>query len=120
VDRPQLTLVCQDVPAGATFFRDVLSMPVRQRGPHYAEVDLGDCTARLTPAPQQWTPPSEPRRPGVILKIEVADVGARVIELRRRGATVLMESVLTEWGTESAFVAGPDDCVIELYRSRQL
>jgi catechol 2,3-dioxygenase-like lactoylglutathione lyase family enzyme len=113
-----INLVCHDVAAGATFFQDILALPVRQRGPRYAEVDLGRLTASLTPAPA--TPSPGPRPPGVVLPLEVGDVDAAVLEVRRRGATVLLETVLTEWGTESAFIAGPDDMIIELYRSRGL
>jgi hypothetical protein len=124
VEPTDLSLVCRDLPAGAQFFRDVMALPVRQRDPRHVEVQLPDRTAHLTPAPSQPSDqPSDPATPqakGVILKIEVADVAASVAELRGRGATILLEPVLTEWGTESAFVAGPDACVIELYRSRNL
>jgi hypothetical protein len=37
-------------------------------------------------------------------------------ELRRRGASVLIDPVTTDYGTESAFVAGPAGVIVELYR----
>jgi len=120
VDSSHPSVICQDVPAGAQFFRDVMALPVRQRGPHYAEVELGDTTAILTPPPTDPPGASTPQARGVIVKLEVPDVAAAVDELRARGANILLEPVLTEWGTESAFVAGPDACVIELFRSRGL
>lgn len=120
MESTDLSLVCDDVPAGALFFRDVMALPVRQRDAHHAEVQLGDRTAHLTARPEDRPGTSTPQTKGVILKIEVVDVAASVAQLRSRGATVLLEPVLTEWGTESAFVAGPDACVIELYRSRDL
>jgi catechol 2,3-dioxygenase-like lactoylglutathione lyase family enzyme len=120
VESTDLSLICRDIPAGAVFFRDVMALPVRQCDPRHVEVQLGDRTAHLTPPPEGPTDPATPQAKGVILKIEVPDVPATVAELRGRGATILLESVLTEWGTESAFVAGPDACVIELYRSRNL
>lgn len=120
MESTDLSLVCEDVPAGALFFRDVMALPVRQRGPRHVEVQLGERIAHLTPPPDDPSESANPQAKGVILKIEVPDVAASVAELRSRGATILLEPVLTEWGTESAFVAGPDACVIELYRSRNL
>jgi catechol 2,3-dioxygenase-like lactoylglutathione lyase family enzyme len=114
-----LTLMCDDIAAGATFFRDVLSLPVRQRDPHHVDVELGRCTATLTPRgtdPDSGRPTQEP---AVILEVEVTDVREAVRDLRRRGATVLLGPVVTEWDTESAFVAGPDGVVVELYRQRE-
>jgi catechol 2,3-dioxygenase-like lactoylglutathione lyase family enzyme len=115
VDPRYVNLICRDVPAGASFFRDVLTLPVRQRDRLYAEVDLGCFTAGLTP-PGSGDPDSSNPLPGVILRLAVPDVPACLAELRRRGATILTEPVLTEWGTESAFLAGPDHVTIELYR----
>lgn len=118
MDEPtRLTLTCRDVPAGVSFFRDVLALPVRQRDPSFAEVRLGRYTAALEPPSREYAA-GEERPPGAILQIEVDDVPTAVSELRRRGATVLMDDVRTEWGTRSAFVAGPDDLLVELYQPR--
>jgi hypothetical protein len=117
VESTDLSLVCHDVPAGAMFFRDVMALPVRQRNPHHAEVQLGGRTAHLRTTPEQSSGQQSPHAKGVILTIEVPDVSASVAQLRDRGARVLLEPVLTDWCTESAFVAGPEACVIELYRS---
>jgi predicted enzyme related to lactoylglutathione lyase len=112
-----IDLTVDDVPAGATFFREVLALPVRQRTPGDVEVRLSpDLTARLR---ETAVPRPVSRPPGVILEIQVPDLRGALTELRRRGATVLVEPVLTEWGTESAFVAGPEDMVIELFRPRE-
>jgi catechol 2,3-dioxygenase-like lactoylglutathione lyase family enzyme len=53
-----LTLVCEDVAAGATFFRDVLSLPVQQHDRHRADVDLGTRTATLTSGPSTGSGPA--------------------------------------------------------------
>ena len=111
-----LDLALDDVPAGARFFRDVLALPVRRFTWDHVEVRLaGDLVADLRTAP----PSRGPRlrsQPGPMLQVEVAAVRPAVAELRRRGATILIEPVLTDWGTESAFIAGPGDLVIEVYR----
>lgn len=122
-----LTLVCEDVNAGATFFRDVLALPVRQRDGRRAEVELGTVTATLTTRDQEAAQGATPATkgepvpgsgPAVIVELEVEDVVTAVRELRRRGATVLVDPVVTDWGTESAFVAGPDGVIVEVYRLR--
>jgi catechol 2,3-dioxygenase-like lactoylglutathione lyase family enzyme len=106
-----LTLECTDVAAGATFFRDVLALPVRQRAGRDVEVDLGDVTATLTTGARR-----PEGTPAVIVEIAVDDLHAAIREMQRRGADVLIGPVLTDWGTESAFMAGPDGVVVELYR----
>jgi catechol 2,3-dioxygenase-like lactoylglutathione lyase family enzyme len=110
--------VLDDIPAAARFFRHVLALPVRHLDLQRAEVRLTPgLTARLVAGPPR--PILAPRdAPGPLLELQVAHVGAAVAELRRRGATILVEPVLTDWGTESAFVAGPGDLLIELYRAR--
>jgi catechol 2,3-dioxygenase-like lactoylglutathione lyase family enzyme len=110
-------IVCDDVPAGVSFFRDVLALPVRELDGRRAEVQLGPrLTACLQPRPDDQPVRRGHRGAGLILEIEVPEVTAAVQEIRRRGGAVLIEPVVTEWGTESAFVAGPGDLVVELYR----
>jgi catechol 2,3-dioxygenase-like lactoylglutathione lyase family enzyme len=131
-----LTLRCEDVAAGATFFREVLALPVRQRDGRRVDVEMGPLTATLTawddvagrpspadtaagsPAAVDGAPPAEagPSGPAVIVELEVEDVRAAVGELRRRGARVLVEPVTTDYGTDSAFIAGPAGVIVELYR----
>jgi catechol 2,3-dioxygenase-like lactoylglutathione lyase family enzyme len=118
VPETRLTVLCDDVDAGTTFFRDVLELPVRQRDAVHVDVELGHCTATLAPRRGVGSGP-ETAEPAVILEVEVADVREAVRDLRRRGATVLLGPVVTEWDTESAFVAGPDGVVVELYRERR-
>jgi catechol 2,3-dioxygenase-like lactoylglutathione lyase family enzyme len=109
-------LAIDDLPAAARFFRQVLALPVRRLSLERAEVRLTpDITAHLVPAASRSRPVIR-QGPGPILQLEVPEVRAAVTELRRRGATVLVDRVLTDWGTESAFVAGPGDLVIEVYR----
>ena len=110
-----LDLVLDDVPAGAQFFRHVLALPVRPSGDDGVEVHLAeDVVAHLRP--RAGARPARPDGPGPLLQVQVPAVRPAVAELRRRGATVLIEPVLTDWGTESAFVAGPGDLVVEVYR----
>lgn len=110
-----IELTLDDVWAGVRFFRQVLGLPVRLREADHAEVRFSDeLTAHLRPMPPSGPVPG-PRRPGTVLQLEVAELEPALTELRRRGATVLVDAVLTDWGTHSAFVAGPDDLVVEVY-----
>jgi predicted enzyme related to lactoylglutathione lyase len=59
-----------------------------------------------------------PIRPaaGVILHFQVDDVHEALGRARALGVEVLMEPTRTDWGTESALIAGPEELVIDLYR----
>jgi len=107
-----LDLIVRDVPAATAFFRDVLGLPVRTSDARFAEVGSGVVTIMLSPDALVPTKPSA----GVILHFQVDDVVAALEEARAKGATVLMEPTRTDWGTESAMIAGPEDVVVDLYR----
>ncbi|HEY6794406.1 MAG TPA: hypothetical protein VI248_06960 [Kineosporiaceae bacterium] len=112
----RIELALDDVLAGARFFRHVLALPVRHDDLQHAEVRLSaDLSLRLVPV-RPHSGVVIHREPGPMIQLEVPVVTTALAELQRRGATVLVGPVLTDWGTESAFVAGPGDLVIEVYR----
>jgi hypothetical protein len=51
----------------------------------------------------------------VIVEMMVTTSGKRCASYASR-ATVLVDPVITDWDTESAFIAGPDGILVELYR----
>jgi uncharacterized glyoxalase superfamily protein PhnB len=59
--------------------------------------------------------PMKPAR-GVILHFRVEDDSRALEKARSKGARVLMEPTQTDWGWESAMIAGPEDIVVDLYR----
>ena len=59
--------------------------------------------------------PSEPAR-GVVVHFEVDDVKAEVERMRANGATVALEPTATDWGTEMAMIAGPEQVVVSVFR----
>lgn len=110
-----LDLVVRDVPAAAAFFRDVVGLPLRVNEPRFAELDAGPITLMLSP---DALVPTEPAR-GVILHLAVDDVHAAYDEACRRGAVGLLAPTRTDWGTESAMVAGPEGIVIDFQRAAE-
>jgi catechol 2,3-dioxygenase-like lactoylglutathione lyase family enzyme len=113
-----LDLTVHDIPAATDFFRRILALPVRQAIGGDTAVRLApDLTVHLRQASSRdgGAPARPGRHPGPVIQVLVPEVRGALSELRRRGATVLVEPVLTDWGTEAAYLAGPEDLVIEIY-----
>ncbi|GAB3415239.1 VOC family protein [Flindersiella endophytica] len=106
------TLIVSDVAKAVAYFRNVLGFAVHGDGDGYAEVDLGTLVCGLMSDAMVPVKPAE----GVILQVRVEDVAGTLRTVQQRGANVLLEPTTTDWGTESAMVAGPDGIVVELYR----
>lgn len=107
-----LDLVVRDVPAAAAFFRDVVGLELRFSDERFAELGAGPTTIMLT---MDAMVPVRPAA-GVIIHIQVEDVAQALAQARRQGAAVLLEPVHTDWGWESAMIAGPEEIVIDFYR----
>lgn len=106
-----LSIITPNMPEAITFFRDILELRV-EGDEAFAEVQTGGLMVSLMST--AMVPTGRPQ--GVILQFEVDNVPARVERVLGRGGRILRDSDLTIWGTESAFVAGPDGLVVELYR----
>ncbi|MEM7030587.1 MAG: VOC family protein [Chloroflexota bacterium] len=107
-----IDLVVRDVPAATAFFRDVVGLTVSFEDERFAELESGAVTLMLTPDALVPTKPAS----GIILHFEAPDVSAALTRAKDHGVTILMEPTRTDWGTESAMVAGPEDIVIDFYR----
>lgn len=110
----QLDLMVPDVPAATAFFQDILGLPVQVAEDRFAQIDAGDFVLMLSPDAMV---PMAPSAGGIILHFRVGDVQKSLEQVRLRGATVLMEYTRTDWGTESAMIAGPEGVVVDLYHS---
>lgn len=108
-----LDLIVRDVPAAAAFFRDVVGLELNVSCETYAELKARDVTLMLSPSALV---PAQPAQ-GVILHLRVEDVRATLERARNNGATVLLESTVTDWGTEAAMIAGPEESIVEFYRN---
>ena len=106
-----IDLIVRDVPSAAAFFRDVVGLTLRVDDPRYAELDGEGMTIMLSPDAMVAVKPGA----GVILHFQVTDVAEALEQARGRGATVLREPAPTDWGTESAMIAGPEDIIVDFY-----
>jgi predicted enzyme related to lactoylglutathione lyase len=98
----------------ADFFAGVLGLEVSgNAGEGYAEVKAGAMTIALhTGAMIDDFGPHG----GTLLQFSSDDVRADVEEIRRRGGKIVLEPTETDWGTTSAYVAGPHGVLVELYK----
>lgn len=106
-----LDLIVRDVPAAAAFFRDVVGLELSVSYETYAELKAGAVTLMLSPSALV---PTQPAR-GVILHLQVEDVRTALEHARNKGAIVLLEPTVTDWGTEAAMIAGPEESIVEFY-----
>ncbi len=107
-----IDLIVRDVPAATAFFEEVVGLTVRYADENFAELESGAVTIMLSPA--AMTPMGFAS--GVILHFQVEDVRAAWLRAVERDATILMEPAITDWGTESVMIAGPEGLVIDFYR----
>lgn len=108
----QLDLIVPDVPTATAFLGAALGMEPSYASERFAEFRFGATTVMLSP--DALVPIANAG--GVILHFEVPDVDAALDRAQRAGATVLRETGPTDWGWESAMVAGPEGVVIDFYR----
>ena len=108
----KMDLIVGDVPSAAAFFREVLGFALRAEFDRFAELESGAVTIMLSPDALVPTRPAA----GVILHLRVDDVARALERARERGASVLLEPTGTDWGTQTAMIAGSEEIVIELYR----
>jgi predicted enzyme related to lactoylglutathione lyase len=96
----------------ADFFATVLGLPVRgNAGEGYAEVDAGDIVVSLHRGAL-----IDDIRPlgGALLQFASEDVEADIEAIRARGGNVVLEPMETDWGSTSAYVAGPHGVLVEV------
>ncbi len=108
----KLDLIVRDVPEATAFFRDVLGLEVHYAEERFAELDAGGGFVLML-SPDAMVP-MQPAA-GTILHFEVDNVLQTLQQARSKGAKVLLEPTRTDWGWESAMIAGPEGSVIDLY-----
>lgn len=109
---PAIDLIVRDVSGAAAFFRDIVGFELQVAEERFAQLAAGDLIVMLSPDALIPTSPAA----GIILHVQVDDVGAALEVARARGAQVLLELTHTDWGTESAMIAGPEGIVVDFFR----
>ncbi len=109
---PSIDLIVRDVPAAATFLRDVAGLELQVLDDRFAQLAAGELVVMLSPDALVPTAPAA----GIILHVQVEDVSAALETARAAGAAVLLELTQTDWGTESAMIAGPEGVTIDFFR----
>ncbi|TCC49962.1 hypothetical protein E0H75_16815 [Kribbella capetownensis] len=98
----------------ADFFSGVLGLEISgNAGDGYAEVKAGAITIALHTGAMV---DGFGAHGGTLLQFRSDDVRADIEEIRGRGGNVALEPVDTDWGTTSAYVAGPHGVLVELYK----
>lgn len=108
----QLDLIVPDVPAATESLRAILGIEPSYAEERFAEFRFGATTLMLSP--DALVPMANAA--GVILHFEVPNGDAALDRARAAGAAVLRETGPTDWGWESAMVAGPEGIVIDFDR----
>jgi predicted enzyme related to lactoylglutathione lyase len=98
----------------AEFFRDILQCPI-EGDPldGYAGAKIGNVTIELHVGARTDVGPHG----GTILQLTTGDVDAEVAAVRDRGGVIAAEPADMPWG-RSAYVAGPNGVMVEIYRPR--
>lgn len=98
----------------AAFFGDILGLEVTgDAADGYAEIRLGVLTISLHRGNliDQVTPHG-----GTLLQFHTDDLAADLEEIRGRGGNIALEPTKTDWGSTSAYIAGPNGVLVELYQ----
>jgi lactoylglutathione lyase len=115
-----VVVVVTDLERSLAFYTDVLGLGLDHRSGPFAQLATG--TTRLALFERaamsrtlgyKITPP-DPDRPGFELGFKVTDVDAAFASLVARGAKPVTEPVTRPWGQRTAYIADPDQHLIEL------
>lgn len=101
-----------DVPAAVRLLHAAYGWEVVADDPHFGELRAGELRIMLSvEAMVPWG-----RTDGVILHDEVDDVAAAVQRAVAAGAELLLGPVTTDWGTQSAYLRGPGNLLVDVHR----
>ena len=115
----------RDVKKTAEYYRDMFDAEIvesiQSDGKPRTDLDLHGLTIFIAHVPADADVPPAPGRPYVGLDhfgLRVEDMDEAVAELKRRGATFMMEPRTIRPGVRIAFVQAPDNVRIELLERR--
>ncbi|WP_217183890.1 glyoxalase/bleomycin resistance/extradiol dioxygenase family protein [Streptomyces sp. AC495_CC817] len=101
-----------DVAAATRFLSEAYGWTVLTDDPRFGELDAGGLRVMLsTEAMVPWA-----QAGGVILHHYVDDVPAATARAVEAGAVLLRGPLRTDWGTEAAYLEGPEGVIVDLCR----
>ncbi len=107
-----IDLIVKDMPAATSFFQEIVGLKLKFSEERFAELEAGPMTIMLSPDAMVPVKPAA----GIILHFQVESVSKALDQAIRKGATVILETTITDWGTKSAMIAGSEDIIIDFYR----
>jgi catechol 2,3-dioxygenase-like lactoylglutathione lyase family enzyme len=108
--RHHLLLEVAALDRSVAFYRDRVGLRIVSQRADFAMLEAGNVGVALWQQRWGWEGqrhPGERNGLGLYPHLEVADVPARIVELRAGGARIVQEPKTYDWGTE-AFFADPD------------
>ena len=115
----------RDVKKTAEYYRDIFDAEIiesiQSDGKPRTDLDLNGVTIFIAYVPPDADVPAAPAQPYVGLDhfgLRVEDMDEAVAELKRRGASFMMEPRTIRPGVRIAFVQAPDNVRIELLERR--
>ena len=111
----QLDIIVSDVPQVCADLERILDKKPDYVDDSFAQFTIGSHCLMLS---QNHLIPLEDFQSGIILHIEVEDLEQNQKRVKELGIEILHGPVVTDWGTESLLVSGPDGLVIDFYRMR--
>lgn len=108
-------LMSEDVPAAASFYRQVLGFATTFESDWYVSLRLGGFELALLAYDHETIPEGYSARPhGVILNLEVDDVDDVHHQLSRKGIEVVLPLRDEAWGQRHFIVAAPDGVLLDV------
>ena len=111
----QLDIIVSNVPQVCADLERILDKKADYVDDSFAQFTIGSHCLMLS---QNHLIPLENFLSGIILHVEVEDVGQNYQRLKDLGITVFNGPAVTDWGTESLLVEGPAGLVIDFYRMK--
>lgn len=109
---PSIDLIVRDVPRAVAFFREVAGLTVLQEFDRFAEIDAGNIRLLLSPDALVPVAPAG----GVILHFAEQDLDSAALRAQSFGAAILKGPFVTDWGTESLLIQGPEAVIVDFHR----
>lgn len=105
----QLTLYVENVHEASSFFETLLQVEADFSDDNFAQLTIADYILMLTKVKIGETS-------RLTIHLEVKTLEKEFERLKTLGISIIKDPYITDWGTYSMLVQGPDDIIIDLYQ----